>query len=158
MSAVGYVTLEEADAYVLAHYLGSEQVRLSWESLSDESKEKLLLRSVEDIDHLPFVGRKSLTSQEHAFPRFPSATIPEAIKAAQIENALTSADESIQEDADLYRKMQMWGIKAYSMGGLSETLSDQSGGDNLASQYNIVSAKARTLLKPFMSGGYSQRV
>ena len=39
---IGYVTLEEADAYVETHYLEVEDARTNWEDLENESKEILL--------------------------------------------------------------------------------------------------------------------
>lgn len=154
MSAIGYVTLEEADLYVYSRYTAIESLRVSWAALDDATKTVLLQKSLDDIEQLPFVGRKTIAAQTLAFPRYPSATPPEAVKHAQIENALASADSGMQDDAELYRKMITWGIRSYSMGGLSESLGGTSQGDDLASNYNIMSAKARIFLKPFLSGGY----
>lgn len=153
----GYVTVQEADEYIRCHYLSTDRSRLAWEELEDADKEILLRNSAEAINSLPFTGRKMYPTQDNAFPRFPSNLVPEAVKAAQIENALTSSDESANEDAMLYQRMKAYGVSSYSIGNLSETMvsAASSGGVGISLlSSGIVSTKAQSLLEQFLRGGY----
>lgn len=153
-----YATVEEADLYIKTHYLSNDEFRLNWEQLSEEDKQVLLNNSTDAINSLPWPGRKTYYDQENAFPRYPSEVVPDAIKFAQIENALSSADSATTEDASLYQKMWAYGISSYSIGNLSETIGTASGKANARSQMaenGIISNKAQTLLAPYLRGGYN---
>ena len=91
---IGYVTLEQANTYIGTHYISTDNLRLSWEALSDVDKTALLLKSFETIESLPFAGRKAQKDQTTAFPRWPDSVVPNQVCWAQIENALTSSDTS----------------------------------------------------------------
>ena len=156
MTLIGYVTLDEANTYVQEHYTLEDNDRIFWENLSDDSKAVYLRNSFESIERLPFAGRKTNPEQVTAFPRFPSTEIPLDIKYAQIENAVSlnaqssSADTAF--DSSFYQQMQLYGISSYSIGNLSESLSDRS--TNVFVSSGIVSYKASNLLGPFLNGGY----
>ena len=122
-----YVTIEEANVYIQNNLLSTDPLRISWESLLDEDKQVLLNRSAAAINSLPFTGRKMNVNQENAFPRYPNTDVPDDVKAAQIENALTSSDETQSEDAQLYQKMWAYGISSYRIGNLSESIGTASG-------------------------------
>ena len=94
MDLIGYVTLQEADDYVAAHYLPADALRQSWNELFDEERAILLTKSFQVLELLPFAGRKFDPKQPNAFPRWPQQEVPEAIKWAQIENALAKSDTS----------------------------------------------------------------
>lgn len=155
---LGYVTLEEANKYVETHYLETDDARLRWEDLEDESKEVLLVRSFEGIDSLPFPGRKTYPSQEECFPRYPSTEVPLRIKYAQIENALALSEDSYDAESSFYERLQRYGIQSYSIGNLSETFgSVVSGGSSdviTFSSVGIVSNRAKQYLLPYLRGGY----
>lgn len=142
--AIGYVTVAEADEYIYARYLYTD-----WDALDDESKAALLLRSVEAIETLPFQGRKALPTQPWSFPR-ESGVVPQAVKAAQIENAFQLLDTDSEADAAFYSKLRLYGVYRYSIGNLSETIR----GGSASSAVELVSAKALNLLEPFLRGGY----
>lgn len=156
MAEIGYVTLAEADAYIATHYISTDDLRTSWEALSDEDKAALLLRSFETIELLPFSGRKAGASQERAFPRYPSQEVPNAIKYAQIENALACADTSTTEEAAHYGRLWQFGVQSYSIGNLSEHISEGawSTGNQATAASGVVSSVATRLLKPFLMGSY----
>ena len=154
MSLIGYVTLEEANEYIRTHYLYSDALRLSWEELSDEDRTVLLNRSFQTIELLPFTGRKLNPDQSTVFPRWPCKEVPEAIKWAQIENALAKSDASNEEDAQYYEKLWTYGVESYSIGNLSEHVSTGSYGLRGAQATGVTSAIAERLLRPYLGGGY----
>ena len=159
MAQIGYVTVEEANTYIKEHYMSTDPARIRWDALSDGDKVALLRTSFEAIELLPFSGHKSYKDQTTAFPRYPDTTVPPAVVAAQVENALASSDSSEVEEDQSYAKMRAWGIQSYSIGNLSETLG--AGGSSAAAaavdactQAGITSVKAQRLLTPFLRGGY----
>lgn len=150
---VGYVTLEEANGYVADHFMSSNVARVAWESLSDADKMVLLRNSYRAIEMLPFRGRKTNAAQPSAFPRWPSTDVPDQIKNAQIANAIVLSDESSREDAEYYDKLRTYGVKAYHVGNLSETL-NTSAESTSASTQGIYSQEALRLLGPWLGGGF----
>ena len=154
MSLIGYVTLVEADEYVTTHYLTTDDLRLDWESLSDEDKIALLTKSFQALELLPFAGRKFKSGQPNAFPRWPHQEVPEAIKWAQIENAVVKSDASNEEDAKFYERLWMYGVESYSIGNLSERTSTGSYSVSGAQSTGVTSAIADRLLRPYLGGGY----
>ena len=154
MSLIGYVTLEEANEYVETHFTLTDDLRISWSSISDDDKIVLLNRSYQAIELLPFTGRKLTPEQQSAFPRWPSRDVPAAIKWAQIENAIAKSDSSTEEDTKHYERLWVYGVESYSIGNLSEHTSAGSYGVHGAQSTGIVSAIADRLLRPFLGGGY----
>ena len=154
MSLIGYVTLEEANAYVSTHYLSTDALRLSWEGLSDEDRTVLLTKSFQTIELLPFPGRKLNPDQSTVFPRWPCKEVPEAVKWAQIENALAKSDASNEEDTKYYERLWTYGVESYSIGNLSESVSAGTYGLRGAQSTGVTSAIAERLLRPFLGGGY----
>ena len=150
-----YVTIAEANDYIAAHYLSTDPLRVSWDSLTDEYKQVLLTRSYDAIEMLPLRGRKASCDQQTAFPRWPDTTIPECVKSAQIENALELGNPS--EEAEEYRRMRQLGVAEYKIGNFSEKLGDASADTNLMVSSGIVSFKAIQLLRPFLSGPFNIR-
>lgn len=151
---VGYVTLEEANAYVTDHFMSSNTTRKAWESLSDADKMVLLRNSYKAIEMLTFRGRKTSTAQSSAFPRWPSTDVPAEIKDAQIANAIVLADESSQDDVAYYDKLRTYGVKSYSIGNLSETLNSPAENANASSNKGIYSQEALRLLSSWLGGGF----
>lgn len=156
--SVGYVTLAEANQYVSSNYIVTDEVRIRWEQLDNDSKRALLLKSFQVIELLPFVGQKTSEQQAFQFPRCPSTEVPWQIKAAQIENALSKGDSETDEDTKFYERLWTWGVQSYTLGKLSEKVSAGgfgSGPWGTAQQTGITSANAMRLLRPFLMGGYS---
>ena len=157
MANIGYVDLAYADSYVAAHFLSTDELRMTWEGLDEMDKEVLLRRSFESLEGLPFSGRKTDPKQPNAFPRCPYEEVPEAIKNAQVENAVSLSDSAASEDAAFYEKLWQYGVESYSIGNLSEKTSRGTWGRNATTTTGLVSAKATQMLQPFVSGGYCIR-
>ena len=157
MANIGYVDLAYADSYVAAHFLSTDELRETWEGLDEMDKEVLLRRSFESLESLPFSGRKTDPKQPNAFPRCPYEEVPEAIKNAQVENAVSLSDSAASEDAAFYEKLWQYGVESYSIGNLSERTSQGTWGRNATTTAGLVSAKATQMLQPFVSGGYCIR-
>lgn len=157
MSDVGYVDVAYADQYVTEHYVSTDETRQLWTSLSEDDKKVLLRISFEALETLPFVGRKSCPDQETMFPRFPFDYVPQAIMAAQIENALALTNTSTTEEAAFYEKLWQYGVESYSIGNLSESVSSGSWGRGTPAAAGIVSARATRLLQPYLCGSYDIR-
>lgn len=155
-NTIGYVTLEQANEYVATHYIFTDSLRTAWEELNSTDKSALLLRSFDTIELLPFAGRKLVPGQANAFPRFPDQEVPQAIMAAQIEEALSSADAAASEEAAHYGRLWQFGVQSYSIGNLSEHISEGawSSGNLSAAASGLVSVVATRLLKPFLMGSY----
>lgn len=151
---VGYVTLEEADAYVTDHFMSSNVTRVAWESLSDADKLVLLRNSYRAIEMLAFRGRKTDAAQPSAFPRWPSTDVPNQIKEAQIANAIVLADESSRDDVAYYDRLRTFGVKSYHIGNLSEALNTPAESASTASYQGIYSQEAVRLLSPWLGGGF----
>ena len=150
----GYVTLEEANAYVADHFMSSNTTRVAWESLSDADKLVLLRNSYRAIEMQTFRGRKTSETQPSAFPRWPSTDVPAQIKEAQIANAIVLADESTQDDVAYYDKLRTFGVKSYHVGNLSETLNTPAESSSTSSYQGIYSQEAARLLSPWLGGGF----
>lgn len=154
MSLIGYVTLEEANEYIRTHYISKDTLRLSWEELSNEDRTVLLYKSFQTIELLPFAGRKLNSDQSTVFPRWPCKEVPEAIKWAQIENALAKSDASSEEDAKHYERLWTYGVESYSIGNLTERTSTGTYSLRGAQATGITSVVAERLLRPYLGGGY----
>lgn len=157
MSNIGYVDLTYADDYISKHYLSTDEIRNTWENLDEVDKEILLRKSFEAIESLPFTGHRYYIDQSNAFPRCPNEEVPEAIKAAQIENALALSDNSTSEDIAFYEKLRQFGIGSYSIGNLSESLNGSANLSGSMASYGIFSSVAVKLLRQFISGSYNIR-
>lgn len=153
-NVIGYVTLEEANAYVTDHFMSSNMTRVAWESLSDADKMVLLRNSYVAIEMLHFRGRKTDKAQPSAFPRWPSTDVPIQIKEAQMANAIVLADESSQDDIAHYEKLRTYGVSSYRIGNLSETLNTSTESNSTSSQMGIYSQEAMRLLSPWLGGGF----
>ena len=154
MSLIGYVTLEEANEYVATHYLPADALRQGWDKLFDEEQTILLNKSFQTIELLPFAGRKLNPDQSTVFPRWPCKEVPEAIKWAQIENALAKSDASSEEDAKHYERLWTYGVESYSIGNLTERTSTGTYSLRGAQATGITSVIAERLLRPYLGGGY----
>ena len=150
---MSYNTVEEANGYVTSHYISTDESRVRWESFSDEDKQVLLTRAHDVIDSLPFTGRKTSVDQPDAFPRCPYNGVPDAVKSAECELALSLSDEAANASLDDYRKMVDYGIQSYSIGNFSETLLSYSK-NSIEIKYGLISSNAKQLLTPWLTGGF----
>lgn len=154
---LGYVTLEEADQYITEHYMSKESLRISWEALEPVDRAALLRRSFQAIELLPFTGHKLDPSQPTAFPRCPYTEVPDAVKFAQVEQALVGADSEASEETKHYEKLWQWGVSSYTIGNLHESLSTGNYGAGALRSAGISSPEAAKLLSPFIWGGFNIR-
>lgn len=117
MNKIGYVSIEDANNYISSHYLSTDTKRDSWDKMSEEDKTVLLTQSLDIIENLSFIGRKTDKEQELSFPRNGSKVIPEKIKSAQIVGAL-----SILDSDGTYEAIES-GITSERVGNVSYTYS-----------------------------------
>jgi DnaT-like ssDNA binding protein len=85
-----YVTMAEAAGF-MARRLRTE----AWDTAPDFVREKSLKHAALLLDGLPWAGDKTDEDQALAFPRDGSEEVPQAIKDAQTELALTLLDEDV---------------------------------------------------------------
>lgn len=150
---MSYNTVEQADAYVDSHYLSSDELAQRWSDLYDSDKRVLLTKAHDIIDALPITGRKASVDQPDAFPRYPDKEVPDAVKSAECELALSLSDESANESLNNYRRMVDYGIQSYSIGNFSETLLSYSK-NSIEIKYGLISSNAKQLLTPWLTGGF----
>ena len=143
-----YVTLVEANDYIANFHSGS-----AWDTLTDAQKEQRLVLACERLEALPFSGRKAGKNQTLSFPRFPNTTVPESIKAAQVEIALLSVSQSgLSAEAAQRVNLQRQGVTSFSIGDLSESYGGQSG--LVEDHAFLANAEIHALLNRFLQGGY----
>ena len=151
-----YVSVKQADAYVKAHYIGHD-IWAAWNALPEPVKEIALIASCAELDTLPFAGQKRNRGQALMFPRYPGCElVPDGIAAAQIEIALIPYDTATRrliESRDRRAGLVSQGVRAYTIGRLSETL---TGGRSPWSSYGFMaSPKIARLVDPWLKGGYA---
>lgn len=131
-----YATADYADQY-FAGRLYAEK----WQAASDMEKEAALQEATRRIDRMTLAGRKSDPEQENSFPRYPDTEVPQSVRDACCEEAI-----SIMERGDSERrKMQLEGVQSFSIGGLSETFV-------LGAERGLLSQEAKELLRPWRLG------
>ena len=131
-----YIDINGADEY-FAGRLHAE----SWGETSDADKEKALKQATREIDRQPLTGRKATDTQALAFPRYPDAEIPEAVKEACCEVALALLERGNSQR----RKLQQEGVQSFTLGNMSETYAAGAG-------KGLLSQEAKELLKPWLLG------
>lgn len=158
-----YITEADAETYIAGHYLSTDAKRTAWTALTATGdKENALRKAAAIIDRQPYAGARANPAQAMEFPRalYTTATpgqfypvfamygentsvqqeTPEAVKAAQVEIALTLATGEPQR-----MQLQRQGVKSFSLGKLSESYSGKSN--------PLISNEAREFLAPFLLGG-----
>lgn len=150
---MSYTTTLEADVYVSSHYLATDDKRVRWESLDEDSKQILLNKGEQVIDNLPLAGRKHLCTQPNAFPRDCDSEVPERVKYAEVELALAYSDTELIQSQEEYRRMIDYGISSYSIGNFSESVLTYGKG-SLQMQYGLVSSQAERYLADWLNGGF----
>ena len=148
-----YVTVDQADAYISSHYMSSSADWKRWSSLDRTDKKVLLLSACQDIEQLPFPGRKAVRDQELCFPRYGWGQNPPGdVLAAQVELALWLSDEDKQAQLSHRQELQAQGVTSFRLGDLSESYGEgTSGGQRSA----LLCPKAMALLTPYMSGRFA---
>ena len=133
-----YVTTEEAAAY----FAGRLHVD-PWNDAGDAEKTIALTMATRVIDRLLLKGRKTDPDQGLAFPRYPGADVPVAVKDACCEEALAL----LERGKSRRRVLQAEGVISVTVGSVSETYA--AGG---AARLGLLSLEARALLRPWLLG------
>ena len=150
---MSYSTTEEADLYVVSNYTSTDSLRTAWEELSDDDRQVLLNKAYSVINSLPLRGCKTSVDQPGAFPRCGSDVIPQQVKDAEVELALSFTDTEQLSALAEYKSKADYGISSYRLGNFSETLLSYAK-DSLQLKYGLISTTAERLLLPWMSGGF----
>lgn len=147
-----YVTIDEATEYIDSRYSPKNILRVHWNVAPDEFKEQYLIQSLEEIEALPFIGRKTFYTNVLQFPRELSnapwsilhhplyrmnfadnSKVPEQVKLAQIENALGIIKKSYRPDKAALIVLKLGVVPEYA---------DEAG--------KLSSERALRLLSPFL--------
>ena len=131
-----YCTIEYADEYFKKR-LHAE----SWGEADDSTKEKALKQATRAIDRQLLKGRKTNPEQELVFPRYPDTEVPEAVKEACCEEALTMLERGNSQR----RKLQQEGVQSFALGNMSESYVAGAG-------KGLLSQEAKELLRPWLLG------
>lgn len=103
-----YLTIEEANNYVVDNYPEYDDLAVIWGVLSDRNKESYLRYSLGQIESLVLQGVPLKIGQPLQFPRkrcykeatFNNPIIPDEVKEAQIENALALLNKDLFSRSD----------------------------------------------------------
>jgi hypothetical protein len=161
-----YATLEEATTYIGKHYPSAAAKRVAWEALDEADQEIYMRLATEKIDRCQFQGIKAQTSQALEFPRFfyqdalpivyepedlstETSTVPEDVKAAEVEEALELVSPG--EDTD-EKNLRTGAVKSYRIGNLSEDYGSSAAKSTAA--YKLNSSRAVELLEKYINGSY----
>ncbi len=156
-----YVSLDEANTY-FSERLGADY----WSTLDDEQKEKALITATKKIDRLPFIGCKQNPAQPLQFPRFyynscccnlQIADIPQQLKDAVCEEALTELQYLEANSEDVFNNAQTGSYQSLKLGDASITYGS-SNSANQAGQTNykgIMSQNAADLLQGLIKVGFN---
>ena len=136
-----YCTLAEAN-----EYMSGKLYTEKWDEANETTREKALKEACRKIDRLAFTGCKESTGQPLQFPRVPGG-IPEALKAAQCEEALALLEYGNSKRT----KAQEQGVVSLRIGDLSEEYNRK------AKAGKLHSSEGHELLKPYLLGAVSIR-
>ena len=150
-----YITIAEADELIAAHLDKYNGLRLFWEILDDDEKEQYLLRGVEEIELLPFPGRKSRVMQPLAFPRAPMVEVSNDIKLAQAYNALGMLNADLKAANEEVKKIYArFGVVLANTGAEMGAISNEM---PRVKQLSLASKKAANLAQKYVRGGFRMR-
>lgn len=151
---MSYNTLEQANEYIMTHYVSDDPVIVQWLSIADADKTILLNKAYRIINALPLTGRKMCDDQEGAFPRCPYDEVPVDVMYAEVELALALSDRTKMSELAEYRQKVDYGVSSYRLGNLSETFVSYAK-SSLQMRYGLVSSEAERLLAPWLRGGFN---
>lgn len=153
-----YVTMEEAEEYVTSFYPLSDPYRDAWCKLSETERAARLILAAQTLDQLRYRGRKAAANQTMSFPRLIYSEylrqwmvqegVPWEVKVAQME-------ETLQLSAGIpdHVSKQRQGVKAYTIGKLSETFGGSGGTiDYQTAAGSLTSQRARMFIAGFLVG------
>lgn len=171
-----YCSVDEADEYIAKTYTKYAPLRVIWSVLDDEEKAMYLRTSLAEIESLPFTGAKYDSAQALSFPRRPHAysaalgalpcvirltsqdysKIPQAVKAAQVENTLAIIGKECMAQTDKqFMIMQSLGLMKNIKYNKREA-GDVGMGDDITGvkqkASRLSSQVAEKLLRPWLGG------
>ena len=149
-----YVTVAQADQYVKEHYLSSEPLRIQWESLPEEDKEVYLRRAFEQMNALPYTGRRKNMRQLLPFPRYiwrPSDW--NNVYRAQIIIAYEALDTARSTENAEIESWKLRGLSEVKLGDATYKFSSGSAIEGAGSYYGLPK-EAYLLLRRWLTGGY----
>ena len=121
--ANSYLTVADADD-ILDLRLGTS----AWSSASTDDKGRALIMATRDIDSNRFQGERISSTQVLEFPRTyqreAATEIPRDIQFACAEQALWCLQNSATGGRSERQQLRAEGVTSYTVGSLSETLSD----------------------------------
>ncbi len=173
-----YATIKFADEYISTQYPQNNPLRVHFSVLTDDEKEAYLRSALQEIEKLPFLGRKYIVSQKFQFPRIRSGSmhgitptyasmfvgnvceniIPECVMQAQVENALGVIANEISAVSDKqFMTLQSLGIIKNTKYNKREA-GDLGFGSDITGATSkrcpLSSSKAYALLREWLGGVY----
>jgi hypothetical protein len=134
----GYVTVVEAD-----QYFDQRLWTQVWDEATAENKLKALIQATRLIDNLSFASAKTDEDQANEFPRNDQDEVPNEIKAACCEIAI-----SLIEGKDPEKEMESVGIASSGFGAVRESKFENTVPEYITN--GIPSATAWNFLVPFL--------
>lgn len=141
----GYVTTAEADG-VIAALPSSDPGKSAWTALTDKDKQAYLDDALLAMEQQLYAGRKKDMSQPLQFPRAGQPDVPEEVKHAQALEACARCVDAGEHGKRA--QMQAQGVKAFSVGSLSESYDGRLASGDAA----LYSPRAALLLRWYMAG------
>ena len=133
-----FVTLSEAE-----NYFSGRPNSNPWSNLSDTEKEQALQFATLKINSLPFVGSKLSAGQPLEFPRNFSPQMPNEIKFAVCEEALSIIQNSV------HSQNKMLGITSLTIGSSSVSYTKQN------SVNSVISNQANAFLSKWLAKNFN---
>ena len=150
-----YVTLAQAETFFNERLNASD-----WTDAAEIDKARALIQATHNLERLAYIGRQYVSTQTLKWPRsdlyatraavivggsyeydISGGSVPQAVKDAQCEEAISLLGQSGSTRADL----QAQGVTSYTIGGLSETFSGTG-------SRRFVSPEAAALLAGYIAG------
>ncbi len=135
-TTTAYVTTTEAEDYFAGRLYAD-----TWHRAGTPTRGAALEMATRAIDRLTLKGRRADPEQTLAFPRHPEKEVPQAVKDACCEEALSLMDHGNSQR----KKLQDEGIVSVTIGSVSETYA-------LGAGKRLLSQEARELLQPWLLG------
>lgn len=154
-----YITIEEADAYIVSYYTATNVLRVAWTALDDADKEVYIRQAFQCIERLPLRGSKLLYTQTTLFPRNDSITleVPDKVKDAQAALSIASMQwetaTGLSDDMQERRLLQLQGVTEIKIGKMAEVY-DLSKTNSNQDPVLALSESAQYYLKAWLGGGY----
>lgn len=140
VGANSYISLEEADLYMQERFKPS-----GWFELGYTVRMKALKEATKSIDTLMFKGKKSDNDQLLSFPRnITHGQIPEAVKKATCEEAISLIDEAKSPESSKRIELQKQGVTEVKFGDSHEKY------DGTGKANTVFNTYALQLLRPYL--------